>query len=280
MLTPAYLGSLLLEDLVVVDVGARWGASDRWRQFGPRVKVVGFDPDEQECARLAAIEPDVTYVPLALGAKVGHATLYRTVEPACSSLYPPVEGLAAKRPALQVILPDGEETVSITTLDDWLSGSPLDEVHVMKLDTQGSELGVLEGAQQALTHVRALQIEVELNPIYAGQPLFGDVDRFLRDRGFVLWRLSNLTHYGLSDVPADAVAVEDRHFFDSQIVEITGGGGQLFWGEAHYVAAELLENGPVSEEVAIRDACSVAAFGFLDLAASRLGAAGLPMDIQ
>ena len=280
MLTAAYLGSLLLDDLVVVDVGARWGAGDRWRPFGPRVKIVGFDPDEQECARLAANEPDVTYVPLALGAKTGDATLYRTADPACSSLYPPVEGLAAKRPALQVILPDGEETVGITTLDEWLSGSPLDEVHVLKLDTQGSELGVLEGAQQALVNVRMLEIEVELNPIYAGQPLFGDVDRFLRDRGFVLWRLGSLTHYGLSDVPADAVVVQDRQFFDSQPVEIAARGGQLFWGHAYYVAADLLESGPVSEEIGVRDACSVAAFGFVDLAASRLGAAGLPTDSQ
>jgi FkbM family methyltransferase len=281
VLTPAYLGSLLVEDLVVVDVGARWGAGERWRPFGPRVKVVGFDPDEQECARLAANEPDVTYMPLALGAKAGRATLYRTVEPGCSSLYPPLEGLAAERPALRVIRPDGEETVGITTLDDWLSASPLDEVHVLKLDTQGSELGVLEGAQQALIDVRVLQIEVELNPIYAGQPLFGDVDRFLRDRGFVLWRLGNLTHYGLADGSSDAVVVEDRHFFDSRPVEIAGGGGQLFWGEAYYVAADLLESGrPVSKETGVRDACSVAAFGFVDLAASRLGAAGLPVDSQ
>lgn len=280
MLTPAYLGSLLRDDLIVVDVGARWGATDRWRPFGPRVKVVGFEPDERECARLAANEPDMTYVPLALGAMESSATLYRTVEPACSSLFPPVEGLAAKRPALAVMRPDGEETVRVTPLDDWLADSPFDEVHVLKLDTQGSELAILEGAQQALTDVRMLQVEVELNPLYEGQPLFGDVDRFLRDRGFELWRLRNLTHYGLSDVPADAVVVQDRHFFDTQIVEIAGGGGQLFWADAYYVAADLLETGPVSEEVGIRDACSVAGFGLLDLAASRLGAAGLPIDIQ
>jgi hypothetical protein len=42
----------------------------------------------------------------------------------------------------------------------------------------------------------------------------------------------------------------------------------------------LLESGPVSEEIGVRDACSVAAFGFVDLAASRLGAAGLLMDSQ
>ena len=99
-------------------------------------------------------------------------------------------------------------------------------------------------------------------------------------RGVELWRLRNLTHYGLSDVPADAVVVQDRHFFDTQIVEIAGGGGQLFWAKRTTFATDLLESGPVSEEVGIRDTCSVAGFGLLDLAASRLGAAGLPIDNQ
>jgi len=280
VLTPAYLGSLLVNDLVVVDVGARWGASERWRPFGPRVRVIGFDPDEKECARLTAEEPDVTYVPLALGRKAGRATLYRTVEPACSSLYPPVDGLADGRPALKVIRPDGEEIVTITTLDDWLSGSPFDEVHVLKLDTQGSELGVLEGAERELANVRVLEIEVELNPIYEGQPLFGDVDRFLRTRGFVLWRLGHLAHYALSNVPVDTATIRDRHFFDSQLVEIAGWGGQVFWGHAYYVAADMVERGPVSVAAGARDACAAAAFGFVDLAASRLGAADLPMECQ
>jgi FkbM family methyltransferase len=279
MLNPAHLGSLLVDDLVVVDVGARWGAGERWRPFGPRVRVIGFDPDEEECARLAAEEPDVSYVPLALGSRSGPATLYRTVDPACSSLYPAIAGLADERPALEVVRPDGEESVTIATLDDWLSSSAFDQVHVLKLDTQGSELGVLEGAERGLADVRVLEIEVELNPIYEGQPLFGDVDRFLRDRGFVLWRLGNLVHYGLADVPVDTAVVADRHYFDSRLVaEIAGWGGQLFWGHAYYVAEDMTHRGPVSVAVGARDACASAAFGFADLAVSRLRAAGLPTE--
>ena len=277
MVSPAYLGSLLVDDLVVVDVGARWGAGSRWRPFGSRVQVIGFDPDEEECTRLAAEEPDVIYVPLALGSRSENATLYRTVEPACSSLYPPIDDLADERPALKVIRPDGEEMVTLTTLDEWLASSSFDQVHVLKLDTQGSELGVLEGAERELANVRVLEIEVELNPIYEGQPLFGDVDRFLRDRGFVLWRLGNLTHYGLSDVPVEMARVEDRHFFDAElVVEIDGWGGQLFWGHAYYVAADMAQRGSASAAEGARDACAAAAFGFADLATSRLRAAGLP----
>jgi FkbM family methyltransferase len=256
-------------DLIVVDVGARWGVGDRWRPFGPRVKVVGFDPDEEECRRLSALEPDVLYVPAALGATEGTATLYRTIEPACSSLYPPVESLVTTRPELSVIEPAGTEELRLTTLDRWLDGSPFDAVHVLKLDTQGSELGVLEGAERALAGVRVLEIEVEFNELYEGQPLFGDVDRFLRARGFVLWRLQNLVHYGLPDVPSEGVAVPDRLFYDSRPIDVLGQGGQLYWGHAYYVAREIAFP-PERLASATRDAVAVAAFGFDDLAESLL----------
>ena len=256
-------------DLVVVDVGARWGVGDRWRPFGPRARVIGFDPDEAECRRLAELEPDVTYVPAALGRAEGTATLYRTVEPACSSLYPPVASLVEQRPELSVIAPAGTEEVRLTTLDRWLDTADVDAVHVLKLDTQGSELGVLEGAECALRDVRVLEVEVEFNEIYQGQPLFGDVDRFLRARGFVLWRLQQLAHYGLPDVASSSVAVPDRQFFDSRLVDVAGEGGQLYWGHAYFVARELAFP-PPRLATAVRDACAVAAFGFGDLAESLL----------
>lgn len=275
-LTPHELGALLDGDLVVADVGARWGVGDRWRGFGPRVRVVGFDPDEAECARLAELEPDVTFVPVALGREDGTATLHVTKEPACSSLYPPIADLVEQRPELHVIAPAGREEIAITRLDTWLAGSAFDEVHVLKLDTQGSELGVLEGAGDALGAVRMLEIEVELNPIYEGQPLFGDVDRFLRDRGFVLWRLQQLVHYGLPGVGTDGVVVPDRQFFDSRPVDVEGGGGQLYWAHAYFVPREVAfpTRQPSAGEAA-RDACAASAFGFDDLATSRLRSAGV-----
>lgn len=58
-------------------------------------------------------------------------------------------------------------------------------VDAIKLDTQGSELDILRGASRALSSCTLIEIEVEFNPIYEGQNLFCDVDRFLRDRGFV-----------------------------------------------------------------------------------------------
>jgi len=269
----AALGTLLDDDLVVVDVGARWGAGDRWRPFGPRVRVIGFDPDAEECARLAQLEPDVRYVPVALADFDGQATLHTTVEPACSSLYPPRAELVATHPELRVMAPAGTTGIAVTTLDAWMAQDGLAAVHVLKLDTQGSELLVLRGATDALADVRFLEVEVELNPLYEGQPLFGDVDRFLRGHGFVLWRLGHLAHYGLPGT--GEVEVDDVHHFDSRPVPIAAGAGQVYWGHAHFVAADALDGTRTDRTTAVRDACAALAFGFADLARHRLRDAGI-----
>jgi FkbM family methyltransferase len=226
----------------VVDVGARWGISERWAALAPDVRIFGFDPDAEECARLnaaatAAGDLTVTYVPVALGPRRSTATLHTTRDPACSSLYPPIGALIDAIPVLDVARPVGAVDIELVTLDEWCAENEVRTVDVLKLDTQGSELGVLEGAERTLASVQVLEVEVELNPIYEGQPLLGDVDRFLRDRGFRLWRLDNLVHYTADE--ASSVEMATTAYFDSVPYESAGRGGQLFWAHAYFARAEL-----------------------------------------
>lgn len=133
---------------------------------------------------------------------------------------------------------------------------------------------MLAGAEATLSRVRFCDLEVEFNPIYDGQPLFGDVDSFLRRRGFVLWRLSDCTHYGLAGDPAN-VRRQERWVYDSGPVGAPGGGGQLFWAMATYVRAEAArgEWEPRAES-ALLDAAIAGALGFPDLSARAALAAG------
>ena len=52
------------------------------------------------------------------------------------------------------------------------------------MDIQGSELNVLENAVNVLKTSVLVQVEVEFVELYEGQPLFSDVDSFLRSQGF------------------------------------------------------------------------------------------------
>ena len=236
----------------------------------PGVRVIGFDPDEEECRRLeqqTGNSAAARFVPVALGSQAGPARLHLTAEPACSSLYPPDVGLIETRPALVVITPVGETDVDLVTLDAWTEREGVDRVDFVKLDTQGSELDILGGAERILERVRVIEVEVEFNPIYEGQPLFGDVDGYLRAQGFVLWRLADLAHYSLPGGISDFPTTDTHHYDVHHPVTVAGTGGQLYWANAFYVRKEIaFPPAAIPWETALADAILTGALGFWDLA--------------
>ncbi len=74
----------------------------------------------------------------------------------------------------------------------------------MKLDIQGGELAVLEGADKTLDQCLGLEIEVEFVRIYKDQPLFGDICAFLETKdlefidftSFNRWERSQYREFG------------------------------------------------------------------------------------
>lgn len=261
--------------VTIADVGARWGAEDAWFRLAPLARVIGFEPDPVECARLnAAFDPaECRFVPAALGRRVGPATLHLTHEPACASLFPPSAWMRERFPLLApYIEPAGTATVPLTTLDHWAGAEGVSRVDFIKLDTQGSELDILTGGERLLATCLGVEAEVMFSPMYEGQPLFADVDAFLRARGFRLWRLDSLAHY--SERPTARMG-HDRRFgmvaYDSKPVYHPVGDGRLSWANAVYfrdrdevggdarsrlVLAALLE---AAGDLAGSEACLVAA---------------------
>ena len=61
-------GMFRSNNLVVMDAGARGGASIIWNFFGDQFRVIGFEPDAAECARINAEKGDGRHVfyPVAL----------------------------------------------------------------------------------------------------------------------------------------------------------------------------------------------------------------------
>jgi len=143
----------------------------------------------------------------------------------------------------------------------------VERVAAIKLDTQGSELSIMRGGERFLAKCSLVDIEVEFNPIYRRQALFCDVDRFLRDRGFVLWRFENLVHY-----PTEFLQSAVSTFVIKGDPGCTSVGpicnGQLFWAEAQYIRAEYPRTG--AERMNLREAIVPAvlsgAYGWWDLA--------------
>lgn len=88
-----------------------------------------------------------------------------------------------------------------------------DEIDILKLDLQGYELEALKGCGRLLENIKTMTVEVEFVPMYDGQPLFGDIDVFLRKNGFKLLNLYELwTHPDGQLTAGDAIYLNTRYF--------------------------------------------------------------------
>ncbi len=202
----------------VLDIGARDSSPSAWWRLDPIASLVGFELDPTECEKLnkESTSPRAAkFVAMALGETNRKATLYLTKQSACASLFKPKENLREIYPPLEAIECVGTTEIELQKLDDWWLSEERPQVSFIKLDTQGSELGILKGGLGPLDSAVGCEIEVEFSPLYQGQPLFSDVDTFMRSQGFVLWQLRDPCSY----------SAEARN---------AGFSGRLFWANAVY----------------------------------------------
>lgn len=230
--------------IIIVDVGCRWGFAERYLDRIDDFTIYGFDPDVEECRKLNEKYNSqyISAVPVALAEVPGERVLYLTKEPACSSLLKPDAYLTSNYPALECATEIGRTRVFTTTLDAWADSTGLEEIDHLKVDTQGSELEILKGAKSILKTVRSIEVEVEFNPIYEGQPVFSDIDRYLRSEGFVLWKLTNTVHYSRRKISTHPIG-RDLICYDSfHAINVDLHAGQIYWANAHYVRADIVRD--------------------------------------
>jgi FkbM family methyltransferase len=169
------------------DVGAMFAGEEP--PYAPLAKrgmarVVGFEPVESECARLNAMaKPGERFLPYFIGDGT-ERTFYLTNKSMTSSLYEPNTSLLKRFQNLENLTRVvSASPVRTRRLDDIPEITAID---YLKADIQGAELDMLRGAERLLAGTLAIHIEVEFLEMYKGQALFGDVDVYLRSRGFCL----------------------------------------------------------------------------------------------
>jgi FkbM family methyltransferase len=199
-----------------VDCGAAGDYSNRLLDIFRNSKFIGFDPELSQPLQKAKSS---LYFPVAVGKETGVVQFHRTQNPNCSSIFVPNQEF------LDHFVEVGEffkivETVSLNVvgLDAYLPQQKIMDIDFMELDVQGAELDVLNGAQNFLRNaVIGVKVEVEFAEMYHDQPLFGDVDRRLRELGFVLFDLERF-HLRRKSGPPE---VDSRE--------------QIVWGQALYL---------------------------------------------
>jgi FkbM family methyltransferase len=176
----------LLEGVdVVLDVGANAGQyGEQLRELGFGGRLVSLEPVAEafaELERRAAADGAWEAVCVAASDADGEITLNITDDSRSSSVLARNERFAGK-PGWA---PKESRRVAARRLDGLVDEllRPGERAY-LKLDIQGYERHVLDGAGAALARFEALELELSVTPLYEGQPGLAEMLPLLAERGF------------------------------------------------------------------------------------------------
>ena len=197
---------------LIFDVGANAGQFGvLLREIGFDGKIVSFEPlsDARESLQNISRNDPLWQIALqtAIGEENGEIEIQISGNSHSSSILDMLDTHVRAAPDSKYI---GKEKVALRKLDsiapDYMDSN---SIAFIKIDTQGYETQVMNGAKKLMSQIVGLQVEISLVPLYKGQCLFDEMLKKLKNDGFELWSISSV----LSDPNTAQLLQVDATFF-------------------------------------------------------------------
>lgn len=188
----------------IVDIGVAQGTPELYRSFkGKKFLLVEANPLFADRLKELKREVPAQVEMVFCGSKSGTASLHAPKNGRASSLY---------------VHPDihAEQmfTVPVETLDTLIERNQIKGSLLVKIDVEGAEMEVLEGATKTLERTVAVILEVSWGRGFVGGSGYADLFDFLHEHGFVLFNIVEgggiLEHGRL--VHADFVFIKKKQY--------------------------------------------------------------------
>lgn len=174
--------------ITIVDAGASGGIMPLWKPHLRHLHIIAFEPDARAFDALSSQQNNlINYFNFGLYHQGGEIPFYLTRKQENSSCYLPNRELLDHFPKSNRFDVIKKSTMKCRALDEFLKEKNVSDIDFVKLDTQGSELNILQGAPFILAQsVFGLEIEVYFSELYKNAPLFSEIDLYVRKFGFDL----------------------------------------------------------------------------------------------
>jgi FkbM family methyltransferase len=181
---------------LLFDIGANVGQyAKKMRNLGYNKKIISFEPlnaDFEILKRTASRDKCWIVNNYALGDEdtVGFINISGSSDN--SSILNMLPKHSESKAGLSYI---AKQEIEIKKLDNIFSSFVEGENRVMlKIDTQGYEKNVIDGALESLKRISVIQLEMSLVPLYEGEMLLPEMIKYIENKGFQLFSLEN-GHY-------------------------------------------------------------------------------------
>lgn len=181
----------------IFEVGAADGRDTRaYAERCTKAIVHAFEPLPENFTKLRAVaEQELRIVPvnMAVSSKAGTASFHVAALPDASSLF------SARSTGSTFDKYTSEKDVievSVITLDEYCEREKVNSIDILKMDAQGAELGILNGAENIIRKkgVKVIYTEVNFMRIYNGSCQFHEVTAYLEQFNYRLHAIYNQHH--------------------------------------------------------------------------------------
>lgn len=225
--------------IVFVDVGARGlGGNERFAVYGDQLKLIGFEPDEKECQRLNQLlqAKGWQFFPVALHRDRKKREFYITAYNQCCGFYHWDPSFISRFPDETNVKVDSITEMDTTDFDSFAHERGIEWVDFMKIDVEGAEFDVLKGSEDYLRNgVLGVKVEVRFHET-SNQPVFNEVDVYMRQLGFRLFDLDIYRH-GRKVLPEVFRHKNDK----GHLIPGPTKKGQVIWADALYFRDAVAE---------------------------------------
>jgi len=180
----------------ILDIGANIGQyAIKMRNLGYTKKIISFEPLNgafEILKKTAKKDKNWIVNNYGLGDSDSTGVINISGSSDSSSILEMLPTLSDSAPGLKYI---GKQEIVIKKLDTIFNSFVKSEDFVMlKIDTQGFEKNVIDGALQSLKQIKVIQLEMSIVPLYKNEMLFKEMITYIENQGFQLYSLEN-GHY-------------------------------------------------------------------------------------
>lgn len=186
--------------IVIFDIGAHLGQTTlSYKKFFKHSTVYAFEPHEESFEKMSKGldgKSNIYLFNIALGeSKI--KMQYKINRNTATNSFLEIDDSAKEIWGASVgIETEKIRNMELNTLDDFVKEEQVNQIDILKIDTQGTEFNIIKGASTLMkeNRIKLIYIEIILMPTYKDQKSFDEILSLMRESNFHLFKFYDLSY--------------------------------------------------------------------------------------